>query len=410
MRIRRTYSPGRNNLISFLYASFLILFSSGLSSQENIDVRDWIDERKASLTNDITGYKGEKFNPSWIRELEFRTETEDFLIDKQEYLIRFRPSYPSERKAQSNLIEISKEEWDINQLNFQSDLNRYLLDELLIIRQINEEIVLLSELLLVYEDQKLLIRDQIYTGKFNLKDLSQLDGDIRQVKSEINELQLRIDLLRGKNIPPDTDQLIQIQNISQQLAQEDLIQQASINQTERDFELRKVKSEMELEKIEGGRIFDFVQLRYNGPHNDLLSERVSLGVNIQLPNNSRQKLRAEELKVEQLIRQQEFDIQQQLDSIRLSRELDEFTLLIRKWDYNNELIQQQENELNNLINKGINVEYDDPDIILYQKEQLLKLKQDQLGLEGNIYELYLNLLERTTILGENRFYSFILNP
>ena len=385
-----------------------VCVASILKSQEKMPVREWIDKRKGEMTSDIMKLEGDEFNPSWIRELEFRTETEDFLIDKQEYLVRFRPTYPSERKAQSNLIEVSRQESDINQLNFQNDLNRYLLDELIVIRQINEEMELLNDLLQVYQDQKLLIGDQIYNGKFNLKDLSQIDGEIRELEGDINENQLRIDLLLQRNILPDTDQLIPIEDLSIQLAQQDFTQQATINSAERDFEIRKVEAEIEIEKIESGRIFDFIQLRYNGPHNDLLSERLSFGLNIQLPNNARQKLRMEELKVEQLVRQQEFDFQQKLDSIRLSRELDEFTLLIRKWNYNKDLIEEQEIELNKLINKGLNIEYDDPEIILYQKEQLLKQKQNQLNLEEDIYQSYLDLLERTTIIGENRFYSFIL--
>ncbi|NNF36819.1 MAG: hypothetical protein HKN68_22140 [Saprospiraceae bacterium] len=402
-----TYAPIplEKSLFSFIFCFLMIGI---LPAQEKMDIQEWLETRKTNMTSSIQNMGDEEFSPSWIRELEFRTETEDFQIDKQEYLIRFRPTYPSERNAQSNLINASREEWDINQLNFNNDINRYLLDELLIIREINEEIEILTALLQVYEDQKRLISDQIYTGKFNLKDLSQVDGDIRSVKGKINDHQLRIEILNKKNILPDTDQLISIQDISEQLVQQDLTQQSTINRAERDFELRKVKAEMELEKIESGRIFDFIQLRYDGPHNDLFRERVSLGINLQLPNNGRQKLRTEELKVEQLIRQQEYDLQQKLDSIRLSQELNEFTLLIRKWNYNYDIINQQEGELNNIINKGINIEFDNPDIILYQKEQLLRLMQDQLDLESDIYQLYLDLLERTTILGENRFYTFIL--
>lgn len=392
----------------FLSFTFFILVLGVLPGQELLDIRNWIEARKSHLTLSIQDRGEKKFNPSWIRELEFRTETEDFQIDKQEYLLRFRPTYPGERNAQSDLINATREEWDINQLNFQNDVNRYLLDELFIIRNINEETEILTALLQVYEDQKQLISDQIYLGKFNLKDLSQINGDIRKVKSDINDLQLRIDILKQKNLLPDTEQLITIEELSGQLIQQDFTQQPTINGTERDFEVRKVEAELKLEKIEDGRIFDFIQLRYKGPHNDLFRERVSLGINLQLPNNARQKLRTEELKVEKLIRKQEYDLHQKLDSIRLSRELDEFTLLIRKWDYNNNIINQQDSELNNLVNKGISIEYDNPDIILYQKEQLLRLRQDQLDLERDIYQLYLDLLERTTILGENRFFSFIL--
>ena len=408
MRGMTTYAWMKKPLSIFLFLIFFFCISTDVLSQERIGIEEWLDKRRQSMISGSLEIDQNTFNPSWIRELEFRTETEDFLIDKQEYLIRYRPSLPNERRAQSKLIEVSREEWGINRLNYENDLNRYLLDEFLVIRQINEEIKLLRELTQIYQDQRLLIRDQIYEGKFNIKDLHQIDNDLRRIESKIAEYQLRLDLFQQYEILPDTDQLVSIEEISSQLKEQDLSGLPSVDQIERSFDLRKTAAEIELEKVEGGRIFDFVQLRYNGPHSDLLSERLALGVNIQFPGNSRSKLRMEELRVEQLIRQQEYDLEQQLDSIRLTRELDEFTILLRKWDYNQKVINQNSNELNDLLNKGINLAYENPDVILYQKESLIKLKQEQLELEEKIYNLFLDLLERTIILGENKFQSFII--
>lgn len=410
MSSRNAYHPRGKNFISIFVSLVIMLLSYQVFPQESMNIREWLTKRKSSLNLQVQGMEDSRFNPSWIRELEFRTETEDFLLDKQEYLIRYRPTLPRERKAQANLVEISKQEWEINEINFQNKLNRYLLDELMTIRQMKEESIVLLELLQVYLDQRELIRGQISDGTFNIKDVSQADADISAIQGKIQDHQLRLDLLEQKEILPKTEQLISISELSGQLVNQDLSGIPSIDQVEGSFQIKKIDAEIGLERIEGSRIFDFIQLRYSGPHSDLLSERLALGVSIQIPRSSRQQLRMEELRVEQLIRQQQFDQQRQWDSIAMSEDLEELTILIQKWNYNNDRMEDQQENLDSLIKGGLNISYDDPGIILYQKEQLLKLRQDQIRFEGDIYRLYLDLLERTIILGEESFYTFIIEP
>ena len=171
--------------------------------------------------------------------------------------------------------------------------------------------------------------------------------------------------------------------------------------------MKKVDAEIKLEELEGSRIFDFIQLRYNGPHTDLLSERLSLGISIQFPSSSSNKLRIEELEVEQMLRQQEQDYQKQLDSLKLTKELNEFAVLLNKWKNNRNNLNQKQEELDSLVNQNMNVEFLDPSIILFQKERILKLQEDQLSLEDSIYNLYFDILERTIILGENQFTPYL---
>ena len=79
-------------------------------SQDTLDLKEWIGIRKENMEKQISGGLENSFQPSWVRELEFRTETEDFLLEKQEYLLRFRPSSPSVRQAQSRLVDASLQE------------------------------------------------------------------------------------------------------------------------------------------------------------------------------------------------------------------------------------------------------------------------------------------------------------
>lgn len=398
---------GKNFIFISVCLIFILLGDQGFS-QEGIDIREWLTKRKSSLNLQMQGIEGSHFSPSWIRELEFRTETDDFMFDQQEYLIRYKPTLPRERRAQTNLVEISKEEWKLNEVNFQNTLNRYLLGELMTIRQMEEESKILKELLQVYLDQHELIRGQIYDGSFNIKDLSQVDAEISSIRGKIQDYQLRLDLLEQKEILPNTEQIISIAELSGQLTNQDLTGLMTIDQAEESYEIKKLDAEIALEKIEGSRIFDFIQLRYRGPHSDLLRERLALGVNLQIPTSSRQQIRMEEMRVDQLIRQQQFYQQQQLDSIVMSQDLEEFSLLMHKWNDNNVQIEEQKTTLDSLVKGGLNVSYDDPEIILYQKEKTLKFRQDQIRLEGEIYKLYLDLLERAVLLAEEGFDSLII--
>ena len=381
---------------------------TSLVSQDALDIKAWLEIRKGSLESQIRGVANNTFNPSWIRELEFRTETEDFLLDKEEYLLRYRPTMPGVRKAQSRLIDVSRQEWDINTLKFQNDINRYLLDELFRIRKVVQDLAIQQALLELYKDEQKLISRLLLDGQYNTKDLIQVEADLQEISSDIHKNELRVNTLTQNGILPATDQIISIDKLTIQMATNGLQQLGRLDDVEDAFEIAKIDAEIGLEKAEEKRIFDYIQLRYNGPHSDLLREKIAVGIGVEIPHSSDQKLRIEELRVEQMILEQVIHQQRMLDSMELAMDIIDLQLLLETWRYEDQAIADQETSLDRFSNRGIDIKFDAPELILYQKERILKSKLAQVNLENDIYEKYLDILEQTVILGENRILIYIL--
>ena len=242
----------------------------------------------------------------------------------------------------------------------------------------------------------------------NLKDLIQIDKDLAEIEEDIFQSELRLEALGEQSFRPNTSQIISIKNLASQFENFRSSGQPNIDDLEHIFEMEKINAEIELEKAEERRIFDYIQLRYNGPHSDLLKEKIALGIGIEFPHSSDQKLRLEELRVEQLILEQEMSQQQKLDSLEMAENFKELKYLLDQWLYQEKLIRKINDDVSIFNQSQLDIASNPPELILYHKKQLVDIQIDHLELENDIYDKYLDILEKTLILSEPTFLSYIL--
>lgn len=387
----------------------LLFWNTILAGQDSLGIPEWINSRRQMLGLDDAGLTTDAFRASWIREMEFRTETEDFEPGKQEYLFRFSPSTPRIRRAQSRLIELARQEVTLDQTDFRAEVMKYILDELLEIRNIVASLELQRRLLAVYEDEQQLISKMLAEKAYNIKDLLQIESDIQKITLNIKNNEYQKQLLSDNKMLPATGQLISIAAIAAQLEMVDWEFLDGPDQSKDQLDADRLDTEIQLEKAEKNRFIDFIQLRYNGPHTDILGERLALGIGIDLPFSSSKKMKLEELRVEQLALDQEIRHRGKMDSLKVLESLLKLRAQIDKWKLVSENLENQENRLKALSEKGMDIAYDAPDIFLFQQEAILKIRQDRLDLEDDIYKSYFDLLEQTGILWNDGQSQDILN-
>lgn len=396
-----------------LFVIFIFLFiiswdsESVLLGQSTITIEDWIAGRKALWSEGITNKTAGTYHSSWIRELEFRTETDEFILDRQEYLIRFRPTLPRERRAQEELIEVSRMELELEKMDFDRKINQLILDELLLIWQTTEEQSLNEELLTILEDQKTIIEGKLGERSFNLKDLSKAEQEIRTVEEKIFEGSLKMKQWKDKSGLPEVNNMVDPEKLMVRISSGLTNQTNFLQNASRDFERKKINAEIELEKAEESRIFDFFQVRYDGPHSDILRERLSMGISLQLPYSSRNKLRQEELKLEQLLAEQVFEYEKRLDSIELVMDLEKINNLIEKRRFQKEKINDQTEEIQSLLEIGLDADDNSPELILFKKEQLLKNRLKLMRTDHAAYHQILDFLNDYILLDLSSLTTFI---
>ena len=76
-------------------------------AQSTVSIASYLKNRVAELDNlPESTFQNKTFSPSWIDDLEFRTETNRYDIDRQQYTFRVSPNTPKIRTAQSNLYQL----------------------------------------------------------------------------------------------------------------------------------------------------------------------------------------------------------------------------------------------------------------------------------------------------------------
>lgn len=370
---------------------FLILTSGRyLAAQDTLAIADWLEQRASSLRSTATTGGGD-FRPGWVEEIEIRTETDEFDLNRQEYLIRLSPSTPRIRRAQARLMAVTRQELNTDQRNFQAEITQYVLEALFEINRLQKTLALQGQLLLVLQDEQTFITNRIGEKGYNIKDLIQVEEAIAKLQRTMQTNRTQLATLSEEGAIPATDQLLSVTTLAARLLGSEW-NKRSAQMINEQLDLEQVDAEVALEKAEQYRFIDFLQARYDGPHNDLLQERVSVSLGFELPTSASRKLKLEELRVEKLILEQKISHRRTLDSLRVENSLKTLQKQINNWRLLAQDIERQVSRLDRLRPSGVDAAYQSPDLFLFLQETLLKTQLDQLNEAADTYRNYLELL------------------
>ena len=352
-------------------------------------LKDWVIEQSALPEN---------VRFPWIEEIDVRTESDEFLLRRQEYTLRLAPSSPRLRAAQKSLYQHIA-----NQPQF--DLQEDLADK---IKDINEDWLtlfmidkagkLLTEMKLVLQDQSLIINKEVETGKIDVEKAMNLYKDINELdlsQFKLTQEKERLFIAYGiEDFSIDFEQMPSCQELIQKMNEESL---NSIKpfQAKMDFDMETINRELAVERADRNRLFDFLQLRYRGPHDNFFNERFSVGVGLQMDkkNSSLLKLKELELDKQQLETQQVYE-EKAYASERTSL-LSEAQKIFEEYQFFLEQSKSEKEKLNQLSKSYTQMNGIHPQFLLCVREREIRLDLEALSYEEQLYEIYLDFLELT---------------
>ena len=362
-----------------------------LAAQDTLAVATWLEQRAGSLRAIATNGGGD-FRAGWVEKLEIRTETDEFDLGRQEYLVRLSPSTPRIRRAQARFMDITRQELNIDQRDFQAEITQYVLEELFEIDRLQKALALQEQLLVVLQDEQAFITNSVGEKGYNLKDLIQVEEAIAKLQRTIQTNRTQLATLMEGGALPATDQLLSVPALAARLLLTNWAGRSGRVSSDL-LKIAQVDAEVALEKAEQYRFIDFLQLRYNGPHDDLLQERVSVRLGFELPTSASRKLKLEELSVEKLILEQKITHRRTLDSLQVENRLKTLQKQINNWRLLTEDIDRQAARLDRLRATGVDAAYQSPDLLLFLQETILKEQLDRLDEAAVVYRSYLELLD-----------------
>ena len=394
-----------------------LLISLGVSATLMAQTKLNSDAFFESAFNQMTTYKSSGNEPikfPWIEDLQLRSETRDFDFDQQEYTLRLSPSTPKKIKAQAALLshyQSSPDEASTKAL--QKVISNLYLDWLSLYF-INEELALLDKLETIWTDKKTILQKLIGQYDIDFKDIISLEKDKNELTQLRYELQLEsasiLSLYSTDNaVDLDFSRIISIEDIEENLRAlaEQRLTQSSLPDASFTHKQEELLKEIALEEAESQQYFDFIQLKYQGPHTDFWRERVSLGIGFQWPNDGNRKLKLAELKMEQNLLQQEkaIDDKETLQETNLLRSKLE-RRLYKAQHYAN-LKKQEAQELESIAKAIQQKQGYDPMMILDIKENTISNHINILNYNKDVYEAYVKYLSGLGKLGGLPFVNYL---
>lgn len=331
------------------------------------------------------------FQAPWVDKLEIRTETRDFHLERQEYTFRLSPISNKVRYAQTALYKQWLQQPDkAREKAYQESMRQLHIDCLELFTN-DQQLKLLKALDTILNDQLTLFQNELNSLQFDASKLLKLEKSRSDHQWQQEQLQLhQASILRQYHIPGRSvgfDAFPTVAALAEWFAQH---QGNPTAQNTYAYELALLEKETALETAEQQQWLDFVQVRYQGPHRDLLTERIAFGMGIIIPNAGIDKIKMERLKIEkaELERKARTRIAAQNDDIRQAHST--LTVLFSSHQKLQEILEAESAQLNRLY-KAVSQDTGlDPALLLDIRQRQIEQQIELLDVEIRIYQAYLN--------------------
>lgn len=250
-------------------------------------------------TENVSFLKNYNYNLPLIKSVDLRSETRDFLLEKQEYSLRVKPNSLGAISYQKKVYKNRIEGVEIaNQLRFNEELKKRYVS--IIDYFFTQKLITLEKERQGQLGDKLKILSQsIYSSNFDIKDLL-------ETEDELLKLNLKLANLHETHSIQITHlhQLLNFHGDSLQLDFNNLISPAQIVQQPINFSSREsllikrqklklttLENEKELGLAKSNQLLDYVQAKYGGRNNFFFNENFSIGIGLNVPffGNNRQR-------------------------------------------------------------------------------------------------------------------------
>lgn len=410
------------DLSYYFYCILIIMSPHFLSAQETVSSSRFfaaalLDPQLDFHEKKLNYLKNTSHELPLLEGVNFRTETDEWDIRRQEYMVRVDFNTKRERRSQRNYHQstILAADSDRGILIQNSLEDKYALWISYFFYQKEKEIR--KQELLVLED-KLNIAGLLAktTGRYDLADLIRIEEDMDNMEASIQELDLQMkelemivadDISASSVISLGITDFISLSNLRNVLAT--LPDSANLNPRldiiEGDMAMNT--AELELEKARSKKLLDFVQIKYAGRgSNTPYGREWSIGMGMNIPVKNSDILDIREIELEQLENQNAWE----MAKLELEKRIQDRRRKIDTLFLRHELLlkQQADHEKNYSLDRYTQTGTD-PMVALKIKETQLEKQRDILDIEADIYFYYLDILDYSGKLVATPYINYLTN-
>jgi hypothetical protein len=369
------------------------------------------DSTKLSQLKDLN------FNLPLLKSVEFRSETRDMLLERQEYSMRVKPNSLWAKSTQKKVYYNKIEAFSIkNKQTFNNELiKRYLLiidyffSKHAIVLQKEKHLQLLDKLEVLKQYQ-----NQI---EFDFKDYINTENDLFENNlKQINLQQAYFNYLReiqqilnykGDSLHINMSDIISPEEVEIISKQDRLPLSDNTDIKLQQLKLNTLEKEMKLETYQSRQILDYIQAKYGGKKTFLFNENFSIGFGINLPLFGNSRYKKSKYMLDIINKQSELISLKQKTETNYNLAKNSFELA--KINYQSFDKQLKNSNILILIDNYKKIEAVNPLVLLKLKILKQKLKIQRLNAQHKMYRAYIKLLESKGVLFKEPYQNFLSN-
>ena len=347
------------------------------------------------------------FKSPLIDEAEFRTQTNEFDLQQQEYTLRLSGNSKNIRKYQDAIYQDLKAEYFFELAQTQEDLIGDLYEQYLEHYFDLEKLNLRKQILPIYDDMITVLSKENIDGDLSVTDLIEASRKRDKIEATINfaseQLNQNVDL-KGSS----AEELITVTEMEKQLSS--LLMQVGNNDAAVEkFELNKIEHQYQLEKAERDNRWDFAQIRYSGDPNDIWEEKVSIGLGFRFPHSSKNSLDMIELQLEKMIEEEKYNRRSIEFKTGVTQSYDDFLVQLNNYQASLSLIEKLKkyDELTKNIIPTSKREIID---ILSLNIDAIEEELNVLDAKEDLYDSYINVLKKMGVFATTPRTNYLSTP
>jgi hypothetical protein len=391
----------------FLFFLFVNVFVPTLSNAQNtLSSSDILASAKQQYVLELQQQrvdylKNSTYKLPLVDEMEFRTETNDFRLKEQQYVLRGRFHTKAQQQAQADFQQAKIELNTIEEQLLMQDLLRERYDAIVKVSYFEKLLAAKKDQKILLEDRMTVLKRSINLPKFDILDLIDAEDDLHEADREILRLRNALNLAQQKifrfsnqrgYLKTDELQLIEmgeVMKVVRSLSTEPSAAHATL--VKRNLNVNLAATEQAIRRTQEENTLDYLQAQIGGTDDDGFRQNFSLGMGITIPVRNRQQQKLDELEFEQIdesLKYEEIKIElkERMTQIRLEME--------NQYELYQLLNQQLENsQADQVLKQYQKIAGASPIAMLKLKGSQFKKELEQFSIQQGIYLLYVELLD-----------------
>ncbi len=339
----------------------------------------------------------------FIDRYEFRTETDEMILDQQQYQFRFKFNSNEERKAYDKILIANKNKYLWMQAQYELDLWEEKYKNILDLYFYQKEMKLLREDLELLADKRTVLKKILDSEtKVDVSDWITNEGEIFNVQSDSLELELQMKgisqrIFGSERLAPRLDEsdFIQVSKIREMITQIMNDEGQHPDEGLAGAEQNLAKAEYNLEIAEGKRWLEFAQIQFQAEDKLSFQREFSLGTSITIPSKNNNRVKKNDAALELLEKNYESRIEQEENKKELLSDEAKILRLIEQHEVYIKMREKQ--KLNATFESFSEKKIVSPLVLIGIKRSILSNSKKQLDLEKDIFELYISLLTKKAV-------------